>query len=118
MVDLSVLQILCWLLIGLVLILYACTAGFDLGATLILPFLKKEDDKRVLLNIVGPTWDGNQTWLVFAGGALFVIWPVVYGLIFSGLYAVMLFIVWSFAGFYCLNLVVVHFYAILVYNVS
>lgn len=96
MVELSVLQILCWLLIGLVLILYACTAGFDLGATLILPFLKKEEDKRALLNIVGPTWDGNQTWIVFAGGALFVIWPVVYGLIFSGLYAVMLFILWSF----------------------
>jgi cytochrome d ubiquinol oxidase subunit II len=94
--DYPSLQIIWWGLIGLTLIIYACTAGFDFGVTLLLPFIRNENERRVLINTIGPTWDGNQTWLVFAGGALFVIWPVVYGTIFSGLYTVMLFILWSF----------------------
>jgi len=63
---------------------------------MIMPFMRNEDDRRVILNASGRTWDGNQTWIVFAGGAIFVIWPVVYGSIFSGLYAAMLCILWSF----------------------
>lgn len=94
--DFTTLQVIWWVMIGLVLIIYGATAGFDFGVTIISPFLKKNEERRVLLNTIAPTWDGNQTWLVFAGGALFVIWPVVYATIFSGLYAVMLFILWSF----------------------
>lgn len=83
------------MIIGLMLIVYASTAGYDSGITMIMPFVKSETDRRVLLNTSAPTWDGNQTWIVFAGGALFVVWPVVYSTAFSGLYAVMLFILWS-----------------------
>jgi cytochrome d ubiquinol oxidase subunit II len=77
------------------LIVYASTAGYDSGITMIMPFLRSETDRRVLLNTSAPTWDGNQTWIVFAGGALFVIWPVLYSTAFSGLYAAMLCILWS-----------------------
>lgn len=101
--DYQTLQIIWWVLIGLVLILYAASAGYDFGITMMMPFLKRKAkfadndlERRVLLNVIAPTWDANQTWLVFAGGALFVIWPVVYATTFSGLYALMLFILWSF----------------------
>lgn len=90
------LQVYWFFAIGAVLIIYACTAGFDFGTTIMLPFFKKEQDRRVMLNVIAPTWDGNQTWLVFGGGAIFVIWPMVYASIFSGFYAAMMFILWSF----------------------
>ncbi len=101
--DFVTLKLIWWVLIGLVLILYATTAGFDFGVTLMLPFTRRHQDfesndreRRVMLNTIAPTWDGNQTWLVFAGGALFVIWPVVYAATFSGMYALMLLILWAF----------------------
>lgn len=101
--DYMTLQIIWWVMIGVVLILYATTAGFDFGITLMLPFLRRkarfvenDEERRLLINTIAPTWDGNQTWLVFAGGALFVIWPQVYASTFSGMYALMLFILWSF----------------------
>lgn len=90
------LQVLWWVLVGTVLIIYASTAGFDFGATMMMPFLKKEQDRKVVLNAVAPAWDGNQTWLVFAGGGLFVIYPTIYGAVFSGIYAGMLIVLWSF----------------------
>lgn len=96
MIEYSALKIIWWLLIGFVLILYGTTAGYDLGITIMLPFLKKESHKRLALNISGPTWDGNQTWLVFAGGGLFVVWPVVYTMAFSGFYAAILMVLWPF----------------------
>lgn len=89
------LQIAWWFIIGVIMIIYACTGGFDYGATMMSPFLRNEDERRVVINAVGRTWDGNQTWLVFIGGALFVIWPSVYATIFSGFYAAMLIILWS-----------------------
>ncbi len=95
MLDYSFLQVTWWALIGFVLIVYAATAGFDSGVTTIMPFLRNEQDRRVLLNISAPVWDGNQTWIVFAGGGLFVVWPVVYATAFSGLYAAMFCILWS-----------------------
>ncbi len=96
MIEFSLLQVIWWAIIGAVLIVYATTAGFDFGATMILPFMRKEEEKRIILNASGRVWDGNQTWLVFAGGAIFVIWPVVYASMFSGLYAAMLCILWAF----------------------
>ena len=96
MIEYSVLKILWWMIIGLVLILYGTTAGYDLGITTLIPFLKKESHKRLVLNISAPTWDGNQTWIVFAGGGLFVVWPIVYSLSFSGFYAAILMILWPF----------------------
>ena len=101
--DVMQLQLIWWALIVLVLILYATTAGYDFGVTMYLPFRKKHKDfskddleRRMMINTVAPTWDGNQTWLVFAGGVLFGIWPAVYGTIFSGMYSAFLFILYAF----------------------
>lgn len=95
MIDYAVLKIIWWVIIGAILIVYASTSGFDAGVTIIMPFLKKESNRRVLLNTSAPVWDGNQTWIIFAGGGLFVVWPVVYATAFSGLYFLMFFILWA-----------------------
>ncbi len=95
MIDYEVLQVVWWMVIGVVLVVYASTAGFDAGVTMYMPFLRNETDRRVILNTSAPTWDGNLTWIVFAGGALFVVWPPVYSTAFSGMYAAMLFILFS-----------------------
>lgn len=96
MFEYEFLKIAWWLIIGAVLMVYAATAGFDAGVTMYMPFLRSEEDRRVVLNTSAPTWDGNLTWLVFAGGGLFVVWPVVYATSFSGMYAAMLFILFTF----------------------
>ncbi len=96
MIDYTLLKVLWWVIMGVVLIIYATTAGFDLGVTMIMPFLRKETHRRIALNTSAPTWDGNQTWLVFIGGGLFVTWPVVFGTSFSGLYAAFLLVLWPF----------------------
>lgn len=95
MLDYTFLKIVWWVIIGFILIVYATTAGFDAGVTMIMPFFRSETDRRVILNTSAPVWDGNMTWIVFAGGGLFVVWPVVYATSFSGLYAAMLCILWS-----------------------
>jgi len=95
MVDYDVLKIIWWMLIGLILVIYATTAGYDSGVTMIMPFLRRETNRRIMLNTSAPTWDGNQTWIVFAGGGLFVVWPVVYSTAFSGMYFAIMFILWG-----------------------
>lgn len=101
--DYETLKVIWWFLVGAVLVIYTVTAGFDFGVTLLLPFMNRKKtfaendvERRILLNTIAPTWDGNQTWIVFGGGAIFVVWPIVYASTFSGLYALMLFILWSF----------------------
>jgi cytochrome d ubiquinol oxidase subunit II len=80
-----------WLFIGVLLIGFAVTDGFDLGVAALLPFLGRSDEeRRVLINTVGPVWEGNQVWLITAGGAIFAAWPLVYATAFSGFYAAML----------------------------
>jgi cytochrome d ubiquinol oxidase subunit II len=89
-------QVIWWALVGAVLILYAWTSGFDLGIGSLLPFIAhKNDERRVLINVIGPTWDGNQVWLIFGGGAIFAVWPAVYSTIFSGFYVAMLLVLWT-----------------------
>lgn len=95
MIDYTVLKIIWWVIMGGVLVVYASTAGYDSGVTMIMPFLKSEKNRRIALNTSAPTWDGNQTWIVFAGGAMFVVWPVVYSTAFSGMYFALMFILWS-----------------------
>lgn len=95
MFEYEFLKIAWWLMIGGVLMVYAATAGFDAGVTMYMPFLRDETDRRVVLNTSAPTWDGNLTWIVFAGGGLFVVWPVVYATAFSGMYAALLLILFS-----------------------
>ncbi len=94
--DYPTLQVLWWALVGVVLIILALTMGFDLGIGMLLPFIGKNDtERRVALNVIGPTWDGNQVWLIFGGGAIFCVWPMVYATAFSGFYVAMLALLWS-----------------------
>ena len=76
-----------WLFIGVLLIGFAVTDGFDLGVGALLPFLGRTDEeRRVMLNVVGPTWEGNQVWFILGGGAIFAAWPAVYATAFSGFF--------------------------------
>jgi cytochrome d ubiquinol oxidase subunit II len=70
---------------------YVILDGFDLGVGMLAPFVAKDDrEQRVLLNSIGPVWDGNEVWLVLGGGALFAAFPLVYASLFSGFYLAMM----------------------------
>ena len=73
-------------LVGLVVLLYVVMDGFSLGIGLLFPTAKTEQERDLLMSSIAPVWDANQTWLVFGGGALFAVFPVVYGVVFSALY--------------------------------
>lgn len=89
--DYEVLRIIWWVLLGVLLIGFAIMDGFDLGVGILLPFVAKTDsERRIVLNSVGPVWDGNQVWLILGGGAIFAAWPYVYAVSFSGFYFAML----------------------------
>jgi len=89
--DYETLRIIWWGFLGALIIGFAITGGFDLGVGVLLPFLGKTDEeRRVILNSVGPTWEGNQVWFVMSGGALFAAWPTVYAVSFSSLYFALL----------------------------
>ena len=75
-----------YLVLGAVFTGYAILDGFDLGAGAWHLFFKQEKSRRIALNAVGPVWDGNEVWLVIAGGALFAGFPVVYASVFSAMY--------------------------------
>ena len=73
-------------LIGILLIGYAILDGFDLGIGALHLLVKKDDERRIMINTIGPVWDGNEVWLVTSGGALFAAFPEVYATVFSGFY--------------------------------
>ena len=90
-IDYEVLKFIWWVLVGVLLIGFAVTDGMDMGVGALLPFLGKTDEeRRVIINTIGPHWDGNQVWLITAGGAIFAAWPIVYATAFSGFYFAML----------------------------
>lgn len=94
--DYETLKLIWWLFIGVLLIGFAVMDGFDMGITAWLPFLGKTDEeRRVIINTIGPTWEGNQTWLVTAAGAIFAAWPLVYAAAFSGLYIALLLVLFA-----------------------
>ena len=96
MFDYEVLRFIWWLLIGVLLIGFAVTDGFDMGVGILLPFMGKTDtERRIMINSIAPHWDGNQVWLVTAGGALFAAWPMVYAAAFSGFYVAMILVLAS-----------------------
>jgi len=75
-----------FILIGVLLSGYAILDGFDLGVGTIYLFVKGDENRRMVLNSIGPVWDGNEVWLVTGGGALFAAFPHVYATVFSGFY--------------------------------
>lgn len=89
--DYETLRIIWWGFLGVLLIGFAVTGGYDLGVGVLLPFLGKTDDeRRVIVNAVGPTWEGNQVWFIMSGGALFAAWPTAYAVSFSSFYFALL----------------------------
>ncbi|MGC8740846.1 MAG: cytochrome d ubiquinol oxidase subunit II [Candidatus Sumerlaeaceae bacterium] len=80
------LNLLWYFLIGVLLTGYAVLDGFDLGVGTLHLFVKKDVERRILMNSIGPVWDGNEVWLVTAGGALFAAFPKAYATAFSGFY--------------------------------
>ena len=96
MFDYESLKLIWWVLVGVLLIGFALTDGFDLGAAALLPFVGRSDnERRVVINTIAPHWDGNQVWLITAGGALFAAWPLVYAAAFSGFYWALLLVLFA-----------------------
>lgn len=96
MFDYEVLRFIWWLLIGVLLIGFAVTDGFDMGVGMLSRVLGRSDvERRIMVNTIAPHWEGNQVWLVTAGGALFAAWPMVYAAAFSGFYVAMILVLAS-----------------------
>ena len=96
MFDYELLRIIWWGILVFLICGFAVMDGFDFGIGMLLPFLGKTDDeRRVILNSIGPTWEGNQTWLVTLGGITFGAWSLVYAVLFSGVYAGLLLLLFS-----------------------
>lgn len=86
----EMLRVIWWGLLGVLLIGFAATDGFDLGVAGLLPIVARTDvERRIAINTVGPTWEGNQVWLILGGGAIFAAWPQVYAVSFSAFYLAM-----------------------------
>ena len=91
MFDYETLRFIWWLLIGVILVVFMISDGFDMGIGCLLPLVARNDDeRRIVINSVGAHWEGNQVWLILAGGALFAAWPRVYAAAFSGFYVAMI----------------------------
>ena len=96
MLDYPTLKIIWWLLVGVLLIGFAIMDGHDMGVGTLLPFVGQDDvERRIVINTVGPHWDGNQVWFITGGGAIFAAWPLVYATAFSGFYWAMLAVLWA-----------------------
>ena len=90
LISYDILRLLWWGLLGVLLIAFAVTDGFDLGAAALLPLAARTDvERRVVINSLGPVWEGNQVWLILGGGAIFAAWPQLYAVSFSGFYLAM-----------------------------
>lgn len=90
LIEYETLRLIWWFLLGVILIGFAITDGFDLGIGVMLPFVARNDiERRVAINTIGPVWEGNQVWLILGGGAIFAAWPPLYAVSFSGFYLAM-----------------------------
>lgn len=88
-------NILWYVIIGILLMGYAVLDGFDLGVGALHLFSKNDNDRRIVMNSIGPVWDGNEVWLVTAGGALFAAFPEVYATAFSSFYLPFMFLLFA-----------------------
>ncbi len=97
MFDLETLRVIWWALLGILLIAFALTDGYDFGLAGLLPVLgRTSEERQVLLETVEPTWEGNQVWFILGGGAIFAAWPMLYAAAFSGLYLAMALVLLAF----------------------
>lgn len=97
MIDYEILRLIWWALLGVLLGGFAVMDGFDLGVAGLLPTVAKTDlERRVVLNSVGPVWEGNQVWFILGGGAIFAAWPYLYAVSFSGFYLAMFLVLVTF----------------------
>jgi cytochrome d ubiquinol oxidase subunit II len=88
--DYGTLRIIWWLLLGVMLVGFAVMDGYDLGVAMLLPFVARDDaERRVMINAIGPHWEGNQVWLILGAGSVFAAWPPLYAAAFSGFYIAM-----------------------------
>ena len=94
--DYETLKVIWWCFVGAIIIVFALTDGWDLGIGMLSPLLGHTDDeRRVILRSIEPNWEGNQTWLIIAGGVVFAAWPLVYAASFSGMYVAMLLVLFA-----------------------
>lgn len=92
----AILKIIWWVLLGVLFCGIGIMIGQDMGVGSSLRYLGRTDnERRAVLNMIGPHWDGNQVWFILGGGAIFAAFPTVYATLFSGLYIVMLLLLWS-----------------------
>lgn len=97
LIDLDILRVIWWILLGVLLTGFALTDGFDMGVGALLPFVGRNDtERRVAINTIGPVWEGNQVWFILGGGAIFAAWPPLYAVSFSGFYLAMFAVLASF----------------------
>ncbi len=97
MLDYMTLRLVWWAILGLLLVGFAVMDGCDLGVALLHPFVARRDvERRVTLNAIGPVWEGNQVWFVLGGGAIFAAWPPLYAASFSGFYLAMMLVLTGF----------------------
>ena len=88
-------NIIWYVIIGVLLMGYAVLDGFDLGVGALHLFAKTDYERRIMINAIGPVWDGNEVWLVTAGGALFAAFPEVYSTAFSSFYLPLMFVLFA-----------------------
>ncbi len=87
------LKIIWWLIINVLLIAFSVTGGTDIGANFLLPIVSRNDnDRRLILNSIGPTWEGNQVWLITIVAAMFAVWPPVFSTAFTVLFVPAMFV--------------------------
>jgi cytochrome d ubiquinol oxidase subunit II len=96
-IDYGLLRVIWWALLGVLLTAFALTDGFDMGVGALAPGVARTDEeRRSVLNAIGPVWEGNQVWFILGGGAIFAAWPLVYATAFSGFYVAMFLILLCF----------------------
>jgi cytochrome d ubiquinol oxidase subunit II len=85
--DYETLRLIWWVLLGVLLIGFALTDGYDMGVGALLPFIARTDEeRRLVINAIGATWEGHQVWLIVGGASMFAAWPLAYAVSFSGFY--------------------------------
>jgi cytochrome bd ubiquinol oxidase subunit II len=97
MLNYETLRVIWWLILGVLLVGFAVTDGFDMGVCAIFRFVaRSEEERHALLESVEPVWEGNQVWFILGGGAVFAAWPLLYAASFSALYLAMFLLLLGF----------------------